>query len=83
MYVKDASNTYPAFISEYFLSDFDKGIFWPMLLLTYQTLKNMVIFNLKEKKINKIVKIKSSGKINYPTACVKYLGVKTDQQLQG
>ena len=54
-----------------------------MLLLTYQTLKNMVIFNLKETKINKIVKIKSSGKINYPTACVKYLGVKTDQQLQG
>ena len=41
----------------------------------------MAIFKSKRKKLNDIVKIKLSGKIIYPTASVKYLGVKIDQQL--
>ena len=39
----------------------------------------MVIFKSKRKKFNDTVKIKLSGKRIYPTASVKYLGVKTDQ----
>ena len=39
----------------------------------------MVIFKSKRKKFNDAVKIKLSGKKIYPTASVKYLGVKIDQ----
>ena len=41
----------------------------------------MVIFKSKRKKFNDTVKIKLSGKRIYPTASVKYLGVKIDQHL--
>ena len=41
----------------------------------------MAIFKSKRKKLNDIVKIKLSGKIIYPTASVKYLGVKNYQHL--
>ena len=41
----------------------------------------MVTFKSKRKKFNEIVSIKLSGKRIYPTASVKYLGLKTDQQL--
>ena len=41
----------------------------------------MFIFKSKRKKLNDIVKIKLSGKRIYPTASVKYLGVKIDQHL--
>ena len=41
----------------------------------------MAIFKSKRKKLNDIVKIKLTGKIIYPTASAKYLGVKTDQHL--
>ena len=41
----------------------------------------MVIFKSKRKKFNDIVKIKLNGKRIYPTASVKYLGVKIDQDL--
>ena len=41
----------------------------------------MVIFKSKRKKFNDTVKIKLSGKRIYPTASVKYLGIKTDQHL--
>ena len=41
----------------------------------------MVIFKSKRKKFNDTVKIKLSGKRIYPTASVKYLGVKIDQRL--
>ena len=40
----------------------------------------MVIFKSKRKKLNDIAKM-LSGKKNYPTANVNYLGVKTDQYL--
>ena len=39
---------------------------------------DMVIFKSKTKKYNDIIKITLSGKRIYPTAGVKYLGVKTD-----
>ena len=39
----------------------------------------IVIFKSKRKKFNGTVKIKLSGKRIYPTASVKYLGVKIDQ----
>ena len=39
----------------------------------------MVTFKSKRKKFNDAVKIKLSGKKIYPTASVKYLGVKIDQ----
>ena len=41
----------------------------------------MVIFKSKRKKFNDTVKIKLSRKIIYPTASVKYLGVKINQHL--
>ena len=41
----------------------------------------MVIFKSKRKKFNDTVKTKLSGKRIYPTASVKYLGVKIDQRL--
>ena len=41
----------------------------------------MVIFKSKRKKFNDTVKIILSGKRIYPTASVKYLGVKIDQHL--
>ena len=41
----------------------------------------MVIFNSKRRKFNNMVKIKLSAKRIYPTASVKYLGVKIDQHL--
>ena len=41
----------------------------------------MVIFKSKRKKFNDIVYIELNGKIIYPTANVKYLGVKIDQHL--
>ena len=41
----------------------------------------MVIFKSKRKKFNDIIKIKLSGKWIYPTASVKYLGIKIDQHL--
>ena len=39
----------------------------------------MVIFKSKRKKFNDRVKITLCGKRTYPTASVKYLGVKIDQ----
>ena len=41
----------------------------------------MVIFKSKRKKFNDAVKIKLCGQRIYPTASVKYLGVKIDQHL--
>ena len=41
----------------------------------------MVISKSKIKKFNNTVKIKLSGKRTYPTASVRYLGVKIDQHL--
>ena len=41
----------------------------------------MVIFKSKRKKFNDKVKIKLGGKRIYPTASVKFLGVKNDQHL--
>ena len=41
----------------------------------------MVIFKSKRKKFNDTIEIKLSGKRIYPTASVKYLGVKIDQHL--
>ena len=41
----------------------------------------MVIFKSKRKKLNDTEKIKLSGKRIYPTASVKYVGVKIDQHL--
>ena len=41
----------------------------------------MVIFKSKIRKFNDAVKIKLKGKRIYPTASVKYLGVKIDQHL--
>ena len=41
----------------------------------------MIIFKAKRKKFNDIVKIELNGKRIYPTASVKYLEVKIDQQL--
>ena len=41
----------------------------------------MIIFKSKRKSFNDTVKIKLSGKRIYPTASVKYLGVKIDQHL--
>ena len=42
---------------------------------------DMVIFKSKRKKFNDILKTKFCGKRIYPTASVKYLGIKIDQQL--
>ena len=41
----------------------------------------MFIFKSKRKKFNDTLKIKFNGKIIYPTASVKYLGLKIDQHL--
>ena len=41
----------------------------------------MIIFKSKKKNVNDTVKINLSGKRIYPTASVKYLGVKIDQHL--
>ena len=41
----------------------------------------MVIFKSKRKKFNDIVKINLCGKRIYPTASVKYLGIKINQHL--
>ena len=41
----------------------------------------MVIFKSKRKKVNDTVKINLSDKRIYPTASIKYLGVKIEQNL--
>ena len=41
----------------------------------------MVIFKSQQKKLEGVLRVKLGGKRPYPTASVKYLGVKIDTNL--